>query len=291
VAHEDWRSPDHVDTHFMPFNGPSVEFSQNFSQNSLMLSHRQDEDSRDYNQGYRYKKLLEEKKREEEQFNEVLDKELTAVKQELERSRFEVSKLQGLVKGLETKVKRKDEEIKELDDGVAALQEEIDQLKEEKAEYLESLVKKDDFFMQHRNETTKIMNRLSDKEKENHELQNEIDSLHKELQRLTDALAVYNEPDRRLLDFRGYSYETYGYDAPKKGAQGDRELEKLRKEKGGLEIELSAARDKLEDRESRYKIAEEEGRKKLAHKERKIQELEQKITEQKEEHMKTKTQL
>lgn len=146
--------------------------------------------------------------------------------------------------------------------------------------------------MQHRNETTKIMNRLSDKEKENHELQNEIDSLHKELQRLSDALAVYTEPDRRLLDFRGYGYESYGYDAPKKGeAEKVREVEKLRKEKSALEIELSAARDKLEDRESRYKIGEEEGRKKLAHKERKIQELEQRVAEQKEEHMKTKTQL
>jgi len=29
-------------------NGPSVEFSQNYSQNSMMLSHRQDDDSREY---------------------------------------------------------------------------------------------------------------------------------------------------------------------------------------------------------------------------------------------------
>jgi len=31
---------------FMQFNGPSIEFSQNHSQNSMMMSHRQDEDSR-----------------------------------------------------------------------------------------------------------------------------------------------------------------------------------------------------------------------------------------------------
>jgi hypothetical protein len=60
----------------MHVNGPSVEFSQNYSQNSMMLSHKQDEESRDYKLDHnnKYLKLLEDKKMEEIQFNEALDR-------------------------------------------------------------------------------------------------------------------------------------------------------------------------------------------------------------------------
>jgi len=59
----------------MQVNGPSIEF-QNCS-NSMMLSQRQDEDSRDYKyeMGRDYK--LIEKKGEDVHFDSVLDKELT----------------------------------------------------------------------------------------------------------------------------------------------------------------------------------------------------------------------
>lgn len=91
MANDDkWNSNDNIEKEFIQINGPSVEFSQNYSQSSMMLSHRQDEDSRDYKRDgdRRYFKLLEEKKREEIQFNEALDQELNATRQELDRSKL-----------------------------------------------------------------------------------------------------------------------------------------------------------------------------------------------------------
>jgi hypothetical protein len=47
---EKWHSNDNLENQFLRINGPSVEFSQNYSQNSMMFSNRQDDDSRDYKQ-------------------------------------------------------------------------------------------------------------------------------------------------------------------------------------------------------------------------------------------------
>jgi hypothetical protein len=71
--------------------GPSYDFSQNFSQNSMMMtSNRHDDSSREYKaeNDKGYKSILEKKKIEEIQFNEVLDLELNSMKQEIEKKSF-----------------------------------------------------------------------------------------------------------------------------------------------------------------------------------------------------------
>lgn len=42
----------------MHFNGPSIEFSANYSQNSMTISHRQDDDTKDDKKDYGNNKLL-----------------------------------------------------------------------------------------------------------------------------------------------------------------------------------------------------------------------------------------
>lgn len=46
---KEWNSNDNIENQFIKMNGPSIEFSQNYSQSSsMMYSHRQDDDSREY---------------------------------------------------------------------------------------------------------------------------------------------------------------------------------------------------------------------------------------------------
>lgn len=86
----------------------------------MMASNRHDDSSRDYkaDSDRGYKTILEKKKMEEIQFNEVLDLELNSMKQEIEKKSFQVSKLEEALKGCEERVRKKDKEISELEETV-----------------------------------------------------------------------------------------------------------------------------------------------------------------------------
>ncbi len=83
----------------------------------MMTSNRHDDSSREYKaeNDKGYKSILEKKKIEEIQFNEVLDLELNSMKQEIEKKSFQISKLEEALKGCEERVKKKDKEISELE--------------------------------------------------------------------------------------------------------------------------------------------------------------------------------
>ena len=286
---EQWGSNDNYENQFMRINGPSVEFSQNFSQNSVNLSGRHFDDSRDYKNG-KYLKILEEKKREEVEFNKALDQELSATQQELERKSLEISKLENQIRGFEIKIKRQDGEIERYESEIEELKEESNQLQDEKVGLLKNIENKDKIFESHRNESGKILHQLSEKIDQNSALKQEINSLHMEMGQLSENLAVFQEPDRNLLNFRG-KYTHANTESPINSKNNDKELiDKLRMEKSSLDIELSSIRDKLEDRESRFRKMEEEHKKKLTLKEKKCKEVELKLAELKDEQIKIKTQ-
>lgn len=79
----------------------------------MMASNRHDDSSRDYkaDNDKGYKSILQKKKMEEIQFNEVLDLELNSMKQEIEKKSFQISKLEEALKGCEERVNKKEKEI------------------------------------------------------------------------------------------------------------------------------------------------------------------------------------
>ena len=63
-----WQSNDNIQ--FFKIEGPCAQLSQNFSQSSMLYSHRHDDDSRDYkNDSKDYKPLLQDKKKEQLELN------------------------------------------------------------------------------------------------------------------------------------------------------------------------------------------------------------------------------
>ena len=78
-----------------------------------MMSHsnRQDDDSRDYRRDSKPNKLLENKKKEEVFLNEVIDQQITALQQQLEKKDSEIKRFQTKFHGLEIKLEKKEEII------------------------------------------------------------------------------------------------------------------------------------------------------------------------------------
>ena len=62
----------------------------------------------------------------------MLDKELSAIKQELERKEFDNTKLREKINGLELKISKHDRALEDKEKEIEELAEEIDRLKEEK---------------------------------------------------------------------------------------------------------------------------------------------------------------
>ena len=131
------------------------------------------------------------------------------------------------------------------------------------------------------------------KEKEINELKNTNYQLNETINKLNKTLSIYTDSDRHLFDFNGYGQQYESMTTSKKSVNSEKlekELEKIKKQKNSLEIELNALSEKYDDRENRFRQFEEESRKKMFIKDRRLQDMEQKISQLKDENLKNKTQ-
>jgi chromosome segregation ATPase len=170
---------------------------------------------------------------------------------------------------------KKDAEIADLEKTITNLKSEIVSLNDKLTETYQVSQTKDVHFHTLREQINKIYNDGCLKDVKIEELKNINHELSEEIDRLNRSLSTYNEPDRRLFDFRGNGqhYEALNNKKSLNSDRIEKELEKVKKDKISLEIELSALQEKLEDRENRFRQLEEENRKKNSLKDRKTQEL------------------